>query len=144
MIGDAKMKRGRKPKCKNCECCKSVVLESGFVDWRCEELDDSVNPDGAPMCNPCVFVRRRKKRLSAEEVSKIRSAAAKKLWSTKERRGKCHGSTATRHLRVRAHDYAVFVFCADLAGRSVAEQMHRLATFLIRKHPNAKPPDWVD
>lgn len=130
------MGRGRKPKCKNCAHFKVLTDEYG-EDYRCDLINDFVLPDDAPSCNGS-FVRREKKRVTQDELSRIRSAAGRK-GGRKAGYGK--GRAPTNTVTIRHGDY--LVFNAYAGKRSLAEMFHQIAKSIIAKHPELKPPEWI-
>lgn len=80
-----------------------------------------------------------KQKLSPEKLSLVRSAAGRK-GGLKSGYGK--GRAPTNTATIRRHDYLVF---RNYAGkRSLAETFHVIAKAIVAKHPELKPPEWID
>ena len=99
----------------------------------------------------------KKEKLTREQLSRVRSENAKKGAETRKRLGLCHGGrpkgstkdpTLTaippRSLTIREPDYQVFRKFAFKKEIAIAEAMHRIASSLLKNHPDLKPEGWID
>ena len=95
-----------------------------------------------------------KRKLTKEEVSKIRSENGRKGAETRKRLGLCHGgrkkgwtkdpalkAIPAKTLTVREPDYQVYVKCAFAANVPIVEFMHLNAEALKKRNPQLFAPD---
>ena len=76
-----------------------------------------------------------KKKLTREELSRVRSAAGRKGG---RKAGYGHGRAPTKTMMVRLPDYNILSAYADLRGFSLAEGIHRLCVGLTKKYDELK------
>ena len=102
-------------------------------------------------------MKEKKPKRTKEELSRIRAEAARKGIAARKAAGyknvgRKKGWTKDptlkaippRSLTVREPDYQVFRKYAFQKEIAIAEAMHRLATSLLKNHPDLKPEGWVD
>lgn len=102
-------------------------------------------------------MEREKKKLTREELSRLRSENGRKGAETRKRLGLCRGgrpkgstkdptlkAIPPRSLTIREPDYNVFRKFAFQKEVSIAEGMHIVAKSLLRNHPELKPESWID
>ena len=132
------MGRGRKPKCKN--CTSYVPQPDGSV--ICEYSGKVITADSSALFDDgACYERKKKPKITPAELSKIRSAAGRKGGRAA---GYGKGRAPTKQLSVRLHDYNAFSNYSQRNGFALAEQFHDIAKKIVIKHPELKPPDWID
>ena len=129
---------GRKPKCKT--CVSYTPQDDGTVE--CEYSGKVIDPESSPLFDGgSCYERREKKKLTPDELSLVRSEAGRK-GGLKNGGGK--GRTPTTTITVRLLDYRVFLSYAKSLKVSITESFHKTARAIVAKHPELKPPDWID
>ena len=129
---------GRKPKCKT--CVSYTPQDDGTVE--CEYSGRKIDPESSPLYDEgACYERAPKKKLTPAELSFIRSKAGRK-GGRKAGYGK--GRAPTRQIQVRKCDHEVFFGYSQKNKRAMAEQFHVITTQIVAKHPELKPPDWID
>lgn len=128
--------------CRNCTHCTQTAEGVLHCDLSDTDLSFDASPFDLPDCEAgSCWVKRKRARLSHEEISRIRSESGRKGGLAK---GYGHGSIPVRQMSVRHFDHAVFANFAHKKSISIAEAMHKLAATLIRNQPDLKPKSWMD
>ena len=129
---------GRKPKCKT--CVSYTPQDDGTVE--CEYSGNVIDPESSPLFDGgSCYKRKEKRKLTPAQLSLIRSRAGR-IGGLKSGGGK--GPIQTKTMNVRLHDHKVFANYSQTNNRSIAEQFHVIARQIVTKHPELKPPDWID
>lgn len=129
---------GRKPKCKT--CVSYTPQDDGTVE--CEYSGRKIDPESSPLYDEgACYERAQKKKLTPAELSAIRSNAGRK-GGRKAGYGK--GRAPTKCITVRMHDYDAFSRYSAGNRLSLAEQFHVITRQIVTKHPELKPPGWID
>ena len=121
--------------CKNCNSFPRFA--TGVC--KCAFLGIDVDPTSAPPPDKNCWSKRRK--LTPEELSRVRSAAGRKGGS---RSGYGQGRMPTQQTSLRKMDHDVLANYAQTKNISMAEAVHRICKTLVAKYPNLKTEYWRD
>lgn len=121
--------------CKNCE--SFAVEEDGKK--KCSFL--GVDRDDFSIPPPESSCWKKRKKLSGDELSLVRSKAGKKGGS---KSGYGNGGTPTQQTCIRKMDHDVLKGYAAMKKISIAETVHRVCKSLTVQYPNLKTDLWRD
>lgn len=128
----------RKPLCKTCVSYQPQKDGSVVCDFSGATIEKNSQPLYE---NGTCYERKQKKKLTPQELSLIRSTAGRKGGRTA---GYGKGRAPTKQMSVRLHDHKVFTEYSRKKGHAVAEQFHIIASEIVKKYPELKPPEWID
>lgn len=127
---------GRSPMCKT--CVSYAPNDDGTIvcEYSGRTIDANSKP---PFDDPSCYERKQKRKLTLAELSAIRSAAGKKGGA------KTTGRKQKHTIEIDKIDYDLFArYASKVLGKTLVAAFHEEVVKIVEKHPELKPPEWID